>query len=281
MNLISEVSNGIIEASTNISKDRKLAFKRALDNETSESAIWALKLMIENFEIAYNRKLPLCDDTGICHIFIEQGSNRDLASNFIDDIKQGIYQGLNKLPARPMAVKGNSIQRIQQSEGLYNDPGQLVPPSFLIDKCDNPDKIKVHILLLGGGPEIRSKTYRVFHQHSSDKVFSTIVDWLKDMVSDLGCTPTIPSIGIGRTHFEASSLMLKGIVKGNLSNQSDIEQYITDELNKTNVGPMGLGGKTTALGSFVNIGPQRASGVRIVSIRPLCFVEPRVFTIEI
>ena len=67
---------------------------------------------------------------------------------------------------------------------------------------------------------------------------------------------------------------------GSLNNQSDIEKFIADELNKTDIGPLGLGGKTTVLGSFVNIGSQRASGVRIVAVRPACFVEPRVYSFE-
>jgi fumarate hydratase subunit alpha len=60
-----------------------------------------------------------------------------------------------------------------------------------------------------------------------------------------------------------------------------VENYVTYELNKTGIGPMGFGGKTTVLGSFVNIGNQRASGVRIVAIRPSCFVEPRVATLKL
>ena len=66
-----------------------------------------------------------------------------------------------------------------------------------------------------------------------------------------------------------------------MDKQSEIENYVSDELNKLNIGPLGLGGKTTVLGSFINIGNQRASGVRIVSIRPACFVEPRVATISL
>ena len=80
---------------------------------------------------------------------------------------------------------------------------------------------------------------------------------------------------------EATSLMLRAMVHGSLDKQSDIEKYVTSELNKTNIGPLGLGGKTTVLGSFVNIGPQRASGVRIVAVRPSCFVEPRVASFKI
>ena len=97
----------------------------------------------------------------------------------------------------------------------------------------------------------------------------------------LGCTPSIPAIGIGRTHFEATSLLLKSIAYGNLNNQNEIEKFVTDRLNETQIGPLGLGGNTTVLGSYVNIGNQRASGVRIVSVRPSCFVEPRVACLKL
>ena len=141
------------------------------------------------------------------------------------------------------------------------------------------EDMKIHILLQGGGPEIRAKTYRVFHKHSYKEVLNESINWLKESLKLLGCTPSIPCIGIGRTHFEASSLMLKAVIKRNINNQSNIEKYLTNELNKTNIGPMGLGGNTTVLGSYINIGPQRASGVRIVSVRPSCFVEPRFETV--
>lgn len=105
--------------------------------------------------------------------------------------------------------------------------------------------------------------------------------WLESSLQMLGCTPSIPSIGIGRTHFEATSLLLKSIAYGNLNNQSEFEQEITNRLNKTGIGPLGLGGKSTVFGCYLNIGNQRASGVRIVSIRPSCFVEPRVALLKL
>lgn len=112
-------------------------------------------------------------------------------------------------------------------------------------------------------------------------VIDVAVDWLGDSLKMLGCTPSIPSIGIGRTHFEATSLLLKSIAYGNLDSQSEIENYVTSTLNESGIGPLGFGGKTTVLGSYVNIGPQRASGVRIVSVRPSCFVEPRVACLKL
>ena len=279
MDIIDKVSDSIIKASTNLSVDKENALKLAIENETNENALWALEQILENYKVAQKTKFPLCDDTGIPHVVIELGSNREITSDLISQINEGIYQGLNKLPARPMAVKGNPIEKIEQSKGLFDDPGLMKPASFLIDNVDNPDALNIHFLLQGGGPEIRAKTYRVYHKRSFEIVINEAIGWLNDSLKFLGCTPSIPAIGIGRTHYEASSLMLKAMVYGNLDNMSNEERYITQKLNETQIGPLGFGGDTTVLGAFLKIGNQRASGVRIVSVRPSCFVEPRKATL--
>ncbi|MBO7444696.1 MAG: fumarate hydratase [Methanobrevibacter sp.] len=293
MTLIEKVQDAVVNAGSSYSEDRLAAYEKALKVEESlgnENAVWALEQMIENFKVAKEKKLPLCDDTGIPHVLIQVGENREIPKGFFNDINIGIAKGLDKLPGRPMAVKGNDIERIEQSQGLYNESNMMKPASFLIEEKDestygrsislDDDKIRVTLLLEGGGPEIRAKTYRVFHKRDSNIVFGEAIDWLKESLSMLGFTPSIPAIGVGRTHFEANSLMLRAMAHGNLNVQSDIENQISEELNKTDIGPLGLGGQTTVLGSFVNIGSQRASGVRIVAVRPACFVEPRVASFE-
>ena len=293
MDLIEKVQNAVIKAGSSYGEDRLSAYENALKLEkelNNENAVWALEQMIENFKVAKEKKLPLCDDTGIPHVLIEIGKEREIPKGFFNDINVGIAQGLDNLPGRPMAVKGNDMERIEQSQGLYKESHMMKPASFLIEEKDestygrligvDDDKIKITVLLEGGGPEIRAKTYRVFHKRDSMIVFNEALEWLKESLSMLGCTPSIPAIGVGRTHFEANALMLRAMAHGNLNVQSDVEKYISEELNKTNVGPLGLGGKTTVLGSFVNIGSQRASGVRIVATRPACFVEPRIYGFE-
>lgn len=290
MDIIEDVSNTIIEASTNLSKDKYNALKKAISIEDNENALWTLNQILKNYKVSNKVKFPLCDDTGIPHVIIEIGENREITGNLIAQINEGIKEGLNNLPARPMAVKGNDIERIEQSKGLYDNPGQMKAASFLIDSFSedstykrdiSPDTLNIHFVLEGGGPEIRAKTYRVYHKRSVVNVMDTAIGWLEESLKMLGCTPSVPAIGIGRTHYEAASLLLKSIVYGNLDFQNELEEYVTERLNKTNIGPLGFGGKTTVLGSFVNIGNQRASGVRIVSVRPSCFVEPRVATLHL
>ena len=290
MDIVNEISESIIEASTKLSQDKLNALKRAIDVETNENASWCLSQILENYRVGERTRFPLCDDTGIPHVIIEVGSEREVTGKLLSQIHEGIELGLNSLPARPMAVKGSDIERIEQSQGLFEKPGMLKPASILIDHENDestyrrniaPDTLNIHFLLEGGGPEIRARTFQVYHKRSFSNVIGTAVNWLEDSLGMLGCTPSIPSIGIGRTHFEATSLLLKSIAYGNLDNQSEIENYVTSVLNESGIGPMGFGGKTTVLGSYVNIGPQRASGVRIVSVRPSCFVEPRVACLKL
>jgi fumarate hydratase subunit alpha len=280
MDLINLVKDAVIDASTNFREDQLTAYKNAVETETNPNARWVLELLLKNAEIASKNKVPLCDDTGVPHVLIEVGREVNLAPGFFEDINKGIEAGLKELPARPMAVKGNSIERIEQSQGLYSRPEMLPTPSFSVTGI-NGDVVKIHVLMLGGGPEIRAHTYKVFHKRDHRKVFLEVLTWLRSEIAMLGCTPCIPAIGIGRTHFEASSLMLKAMAYGNLNIQSELENCMTGKLNNTNIGSLGIGGSVTALGSFIEVGPQRASGVRIVSMRPCCCVEPRRSTVQL
>ena len=85
----------------------------------------------------------------------------------------------------------------------------------------------------------------------------------------------------GRSQFEATSLMMEAMAKGDFGVQSDFEKRITDKVNDANVGPLGLGGRHSVLATFAKIGPQRASGVRIVALRPCCCFEPRRACVEL
>ena len=135
--------------------------------------------------------------------------------------------------------------------------------------------------MFGGGPAIRGRTYRVFHKHDAQVVLDEIVKWATEAVSQLGCSPCTLAVGIGRSQYEAASLMLQAQVDGSFDSQSEMEAEITRRVNEANIGPLGLGGDTSVLATFMKVGPQRASGVRIVCLRPACCFEPRIATTEI
>ncbi|MCA9441304.1 MAG: fumarate hydratase [Candidatus Omnitrophica bacterium] len=271
----SKVRDTLIKAATTFRDDHKEAYNRALKKEEDSKSLYVLENLLENANVAEGNTSPLCDDTGIPHLFLEVGGEHAVSGNLIESIQVGVAEGLRELPGRPMAVKGDDIQRVEQSIGLDEDPAALEMAPLIIQKVDE-NVLRLHVLMQGGGPEIRGKTYRVFHRHKLSNVVDEVMEWAIEGASQLGCTPCVPAIGIGRSHFEASSLMIEAMVRGDFGVQSDIEREITNRMNATDIGPLGLRGNTTALATFLRIGPQRASGVRIACLRLCCSVEPRV-----
>ncbi len=278
--IVEAVQDCLIKAGTTFRRDLKDAYRKAIGKEENGNARWALERISENARVAEKEAFPLCDDTGIPHVFVELGKEVTLPRGWLSAIHKGVVKGLRTMPGRPMAVKGNPIERVEQSKGLFDDPGKLSLAPVIVKPVAGK-KLKITVLLLGGGPEIRAKTYRIFHKRSMATVIKEAASWASSEVRNLGCTPCVLAIGIGRSHVEASALMLEAMKEGSLSRQNSWERKVTEMVNATNIGPLGLGGKTSALGTFIKIGPLRASGVRIVSVRPCCCFEPRKATVAL
>lgn len=279
-NIVALVRDALVSAGSTFREDKKQAYKRAIEKETNEKAKWVLETILENASAAQSNHSPLCDDSGIPHLVLEVGENKAVTGKMLDDIKEGVREGLRALPGRPMGIKGNDSERIDQSGGLDMDSAGVEHAPILIRRCEE-DVVRLHILMFGGGPAIRGKTYRVFHKHDTNVVLDEIVNWAKEGVSQLGCTPCTLAVGVGRSHFEATAMMLQAQVDGNYNIQTEMEEEITRRVNQSNIGPLGLGGKTSVLATFMKVGPQRASGVRIVCVRPNCCFEPRIATVEL
>ncbi len=278
--IVSLVRDTLVEAGSTFREDKKEAYRRAISKEQNENARWVLETVLENAEAAEREHSPLCDDTGIPHLVLEVGPDRAVTGRMLDEIREGVKQGLRKLPGRPMGIMGDDSHRIDQSGGLDQDPAGVEPAPILIRRCEE-DVLRLHILMFGGGPAIRAKTLRVFHKHNTQVVLDEIVNWAKEGVAQLGCSPCTLAVGVGRSHFEATSMMLQAQVDGRYDVQSEMEEEITRRVNEANIGPLGLGGSTSVIATFMKVGPQRASGVRIVCVRPTCCFEPRIATVDL
>lgn len=280
-NIIEKVASCLVKAGSTFREDQKEAYRNAIAKEPGTPSCWVMQQVLDNALVAEKSCGPLCDDTGIPHVYIEVGKNRALTGQMMADIKEGIMEGLRRLPGRPMAIKGNDYERIDQSGGLDEDSGALLPSPFLVRECEDDDALRMTILMLGGGPAIRGITQRIFHKHSVQVVIDEIVNRAIPAVSQLGCSPCTLAVGIGRSQFEATSLMMEAMAKGDYGVQSELEKTITDKVNESNTGALGLGGKTSVLATFAKVGPQRASGVRVVALRPCCCFEPRRASVEL
>ena len=274
------VRDTLVEAGSMFRDDKKEAYRKAIEAENNEKAKWVLETVMKNAEAAERTRSPLCDDTGIPHLVLEVGDDAVVTGHLLDAIRQGVEEGLRKLPGRPMGIMGDDIQRMDQSGGL-NPDGAGVEPAPILIRRGRDNAVRLHILMFGGGPAIRAKTYRIFHRHNTQVILDEIVDWAKEGVSQLGCSPCTLAVGIGRSHYEAASMMVQAQVDGRYNIQSEMEREITRRVNEADIGPLGLRGKTSVLATFMKVGPQRASGVRIVCVRPACCFEPRMASVDL
>ena len=274
------VRDTLVDAGSTFREDKKEAYRKAISAERNDKARWVLEQVLANAEAAQENKSPLCDDSGIPHLVLEVGEDCAVTGRMLDAIRTGVAEGLRKLPGRPMGIMGDDSHRIDQSGGLNPDSAGVEPAPILLRRCED-NVIRLHILMFGGGPAIRAKTYRVFHKHDTQVVLDEIVKWAIEGVSQLGCSPCTLAVGVGRSHFEAASMMLQAQVDGQYGEQSEMEAEITRRVNEANIGPLGLRGDTSVLATFMKVGPQRASGVRIVCVRPTCCFEPRIATVEL
>lgn len=274
LDIVNKVKYALIKASSSYTEDQLALFKDIVNKEKNVNSKWGLELLLENAHIAQQCHTPLCDDTGIPHLFLEVGRGRTISGNVIESIYEGIKCGLRELPGRPMAIIGSAKERLDQSGQIHKDSDSVLPAPLLVKYTDR-DILRLYVLMLGGGPAIRGITYRIFHKHSIDVVLNEIIVRSAEGVRMLGCSPCTLAIGVGRSQFEATSMMIEAMVYGGFGVQTELEQRITDGVNNFKIGTLGLGGDYSVLATFLKVGPQRASGVRIVSIRPCCCVEPR------
>lgn len=272
--IIEGVRQATIKAGSTFRPDQIRAYEQFIEKEENSHARWVLERILENAHLAERNQTVLCDDSGVPHIYIEMGDDLSVNGDFFQAITKGVQQGLRDLPGRSMAVKGEPLERLAQIQGLYEDPGMLVPGPMIIDKIKG-NTSKITVLLQGGGPELRGRTGIIYQKRSAENFLTTVCEWGREEIKKLGCTPCAAAVGIGRSHTEAGMNMIKAMAYGDLSKQSPWEKRITDALNQTDTGPLGLGGSATALGTFLKIGNLRASGFRSVTIRLGCCFEPR------
>lgn len=278
--VVERVADTLVTAGSTFTEEKKEVYRKAIAEETNPHAKWVMETILQNADAAERHKSPLCDDTGIPHLVLDVGDGIAVTGGLLDAIREGVAEGLRRLPGRPMGIMGGDGQRIDQSGGLDSDSAGVMPAPFHVRRM-NGNGLKFHVLMFGGGPAIRAKTLRVFHKHDVQVVLDEIVNWAKEGVSQLGCSPCTLGIGIGRSHYEAATLMLESLVDGSYDRQNEMEAQISARVNDADIGPLGLHGRHSVLATFLKVGPQRASGVRIVCLRPCCCFEPRIASVEI
>ncbi|MBN2181731.1 MAG: fumarate hydratase [Sedimentisphaerales bacterium] len=246
-----------ISAAHELPEDVLTALQEAAKKESQPAAAKILNQLIENAHIAKNEKIPLCQDTGIAVVFVEQGSQVCVSppadneqATILDAINAGVSSGYEKGFLRKSIV-GEPLNS-RKNTGTNT-------PAIIHYSIVPGDKITLTLMAKGGGCENKSQ-FRMFKPTAKKQ---QIINWILDVVSSAGadaCPPFIVGVGIGG-NFEMSCLLSKKALCRNLNKRNEDEFYaeietdLLTQINALGVGPQGLGGDTTALACIIETAP--------------------------
>ncbi|MFC1737419.1 fumarate hydratase [Planctomycetota bacterium] len=246
-----------IAAAYELPEDTLNAIEKAAKKESNPKAVKILQQLIENAHIAKTEKIPLCQDTGLAVVFIEEGtdvavspSSEYSGSTITDAVNAGVKAGYENSYLRKSVVAEPLNERKNTATNT---------PAVIHHSVVPGDKLKINLLTKGGGCENKS-AFRMFKPTADLKL---IIDWVVEVVKSAGsdaCPPFIVGIGIGG-NFELSCLLSKKALLRNLDTHNSDEFYakleadLLTKINKLGLGPQGLGGDTTALACLVETAP--------------------------
>ena len=248
--VISEVERLCIEANYFLDEKIMAKLKTACNSEISETGRNILEQIIENDEIAAKEQLPMCQDTGLTVVFLEIGTEVKINGDIYEAVNEGVRRGYKNGYLRKSMVS-HPLDRINTKD---NTPAvihtKLIPGS---------DKLKIIVAPKGGGSENMSTVKMLKPSDGIEGVKKAVLDIVRNAGGN-PCPPVIVGIGLGGS-FEKAALLAKEALLREIDDKSPdlldrkLEIDLLELINKTGIGPMGLGGRNTALAVKVNSYP--------------------------
>lgn len=259
-----------IEANHKLSSDMVESLNNAHKNESSEIGKKILGQLIENLDIAEKEMIPICQDTGMAVIFIKIGQEvHFIDGNLEDAINEGVRNGYVNGFLRKSVVD-DPINRVNTKDNT---------PAIIHYSIVPGDKVTITIAPKGFGSENMSRVFMLKPADGIEGVKDAILTAVKDAGSN-ACPPMFVGVGIGGT-FEKCAIMAKEALTREAGKHSDIpyvaelEKEMLEKINSLDIGPGGLGGKTTAFAVNINTYPTHIAGLP-VGINICCHVNRHV-----
>lgn len=255
--IVKTVESLCIAANYELPEDVLNALEKAAQEESNLRAANVLRQLIENAHIALEERIPLCQDTGLAVVFVEHGTEVAIKPGrgkneitLFDAINAGVRAGYEKGYLRKSVVTEPLCNRVNTGTNT---------PAIIHCKIAPGNKLKLTVMAKGGGCENKSQ-FRMFRPTAER---SEVIDWIVNVVKQAGadaCPPFIVGVGIGGD-FELSCLLSKQALLRDLGHRNNDKYYAqleTDlllQINSLGIGPLGLGGDTTALAVSVVTAP--------------------------
>ncbi|MEE9521084.1 MAG: fumarate hydratase [Dehalococcoidales bacterium] len=239
------------EACYHLPEDVLDSLKQAREVEESPVGREVLDRMLENTDVSAEGEFPLCQDTGMAVVFLELGQEAHIIGGDLHKaINEGVRQGYHEGYLRKSIVRQPFSARINTKDNT---------PAIIHTDIVLGDRLKISVMPKGGGGENMSRLAMLYPAQGRQGIIDFVVKTV-DAAGGNPCPPIIIGIGIGGTAEKTLMLAKKALLRKVGQPHPDgevaeLEKEVLKRVNKLGIGPMGYGGRITALAVHAEVIP--------------------------
>ena len=253
------VSQLFQEANFVLSDDVLASLRQARENEESPVGREVIDRILENAKISAGEKMPLCQDTGTAVVFLELGQDAHIVGgDLYTAVNEGVRQGYDKGYLRKSMVRQPYSQRVNTKDNT---------PAVIHTDVVSGDRLRIIVLPKGGGAENMARLAMLPPARGRQGVIDFVVKAVDEAGSN-PCPPVIVGVGIGGTAEKATLLAKKALLRkvGEPNPDAEVAELEKDILRRVNnlgIGPMGYGGRITALAVHIEVFPAHIASLPV------------------
>ncbi|MDO4285807.1 MAG: fumarate hydratase [Eubacteriales bacterium] len=256
-----------IEANYTLSEDMRDVLREAGARERSPLGRQVLDKLEDNLEIAAQDEIPICQDTGMAVVFLEIGQEVHLTGGSIEEaVNEGVRRGYAEGYLRKSVVDDPLLRRNTKDN----------TPAVIHYKITDGESVRITVAPKGFGSENMSRVFMLKPADGEAGVRQAILAAVQDAGPN-ACPPMVVGVGIGGTFEKCAelakrALLLPADVHSELPHIRAMEEEVLESINRTGIGPAGLGGSTTALALHILTYPTHIAGLP-VAVNICCHVN--------
>lgn len=249
--IIEAVRDIIIDACCILPEDSRCALENAFNKEKSPAAKDALGDILTNADIAAEKKIPICQDTGLAVFFLEVGQDVHIVGGGLQDaMDKAVARGYTEGYLRKSTQDHALTERVNRGDNT---------PAICHIKIVPGDKLKITFCPKGGGSENMSAVGMLKPAVGREGIIKFVVDAVREAGPN-PCPPIIVGVGVGGTMEKAALMAKESLIRTTGEKSPDpeaaaLEEELLERINRLGIGAAGYGGKITALAVHVETHP--------------------------
>lgn len=255
--VIEPISRMCIRSNRVLPQDVRRRIEACRACEHTMTALSALDDIVENYHIAEDVQMPICQDTGMALVFLEIGQEVHLIGNLEEAVHEGVRKGYTEGYLRKSIV-ADPLRRVNTKDNT---------PAMIYERIVPGDKVTITVAPKGFGSENMSRLKMLKPSDGIEGVKAFVIETVK-LAGPNPCPPIIVGVGIGgnfdRAAYMAKHSLLRETGEANPDPfYADLEAELLEKINQLGIGPQGYGGRSTALAVHIEAMATHIAGLPV------------------